>query len=202
MGEFEGPWHQKSAAPKVHALKGALENFLGAVGGKSWSFQQLSAEEAPDFLHPGQAAALFYEGRRVGFLGTMHPLVLEENKVRFPVALLELNLAELSRGQPRTVKYAPLSKFPSVERDLAFVFSEEVQAADVVQLIQKIARPLCREVKVFDYYTGESLGAGKKSYAFKMIYQDEAKTLEDAQINEVQDRIIEKVTQNFDSSLR
>src|SRR5690606_8903670 len=71
-GELEGLWHDKPSSPKVFELKSSLENFLTAFGGKSWSFQQLSADEAPDFLHPGQCASLFYEGKRVGYWGSLH----------------------------------------------------------------------------------------------------------------------------------
>lgn len=201
-GQLDGLWAPKEPAPVVFELKAAVENFLLGLGAKSWSFQQLSEDAAPDYLHPGQTAALVCEGRKVGVLGTLHPLVQEEKKLRAPAALLELDLMEVFRGRPRVTKFKPLSKFPSVPRDLAFVLPDDVSAAEVAQQIQKTAGQLCRQVRVFDVYTGASLGPGKKSYAFEMIFQDEAKTLDEATIQELQTKIIEQVSDKFNASLR
>ncbi len=69
-------------------------------------------------FHPVQAASLFAEGRVVGSLGSVHPQLLMNEKVRTGVAIGEFDLKALSRGQPRIVKFKPVSKFPAVERDL------------------------------------------------------------------------------------
>src|SRR5206468_2195708 len=85
----------------------------------------------PTLVHPSQAASVFVEGRNVGFIASVHPKWSSDEKVRIPVAIGEIDLRALSRGQPRTVKFKSVAKFPAVERDLAFVLPKTMLASDV-----------------------------------------------------------------------
>ena len=122
--------------------------------------------------HPGQVACVFVEGRPIGFVASLHPRIQAGEKIRGGFALAELNLEALGRGQPRVPKFKSVAKFPAVERDLAFVMPKTLAAADVEREIKRSAGPVLQSVRVFDVFTGGSLGPEENSVAFRLIYQD------------------------------
>src|SRR5690606_12131036 len=118
------------------------------------------------------------------------------------VALAELNLELLAIGQPRTIQFKPISKFPPVERDLSFVLKPDVQAGEIAQSLQKWAGPLCRKVDIVDVFAGESLKPGERAVAYRLVFQDEKGTLEGEQINTIQQERIQKATSEFPIYMR
>lgn len=199
-GRKEELWKSHSKTPRVFELKSHIENFLVTIKARNYQWKTLT--EAPDCYHPGQTVGLFYEGRMVGILGTLHPSIKEEFKIRTDVAMVELNIRELQKGQPRVHKFSSLSNFPAIERDLAFLLPVLLPASDVIQVIRKAAGPLCQAVEVFDVFTGGTLEAGTRSVAFRMSFQNKEKTLEDTEINKIQDSIITKVKEQLGLNLR
>jgi phenylalanyl-tRNA synthetase beta chain len=158
--------------------------------------------EVPAFVHQGQFAQLLVEGKKVGFIGTLHPVLLDENKIRVPVALGELDLDQLYKGQPRPYRIQSVSKFPVVERDFAFVMSKSLKVGDVLKDIRKVAGSLLLNVDIFDLYEGEKMDAGKKSVAIRLWLQDKNATLQEAQIVEVTNKVLGSLKKNFDLSVR
>lgn len=202
-GQAQGLWSQQSAAvPAVFEIKAAVENLLRHFNISSYTWVSIEQNMAPDFLHLGQAAQLVVEGKKVGFIGTMHPALLEEDKVRVPVALAELDLEKLYQGQPRPVRAQPLSRFPVVERDLALKMKKETKVGEVLKDIKKAGAGLLNQVDVFDIYEGDKIEAGFKSVAIRMYLQDKEATLQDSQINEVQNKVLDLLKKNFEISLR
>jgi phenylalanyl-tRNA synthetase beta chain len=108
----------------------------------------------------------------------------------------------LLTGQPRTPRYQPISKFPVVDRDIAFVMPRELEAAAVDGEIRKAAGELLREVRVFDVFEGGSLPTGQKSVAFRLLFQAKNSTLEDQAVNELRDKVVAAVSQKFGVSIR
>src|SRR5690606_14814031 len=134
------------------------------------------ASNEASFLHPGQAAKLKVEGKIVGYLGALHPQIADEEKIKVPMVFAEINLDTLMKGQPRVVRAKHVSKNPSVERDVAFVMPQELEAGKVLAEIQKAGGQTLKSTTVFDVFP---MGDGKKSVAFRMVYQDAEKTLKD-----------------------
>lgn len=200
-GQNQGLW-QKSHAPLVLQLKEAIENLLCALHGRNWQWQQFETNDVPDFLHPGQAARLLYEGKVVGFIGALHPLWRDENKIREEAALAEFNLGLLLLGQPRATRFHSVAKFPVVERDLAFLMPKELPAGEVHLAIQKAGGALLQSVSVFDQYEGDNLPAGQKSVAYRLRYQDPNGTLSEEQITQLQTQVINSVSQKYSISVR
>jgi phenylalanyl-tRNA synthetase beta chain len=142
----------------------------------------MNKSEIPAFIHQGQYAQLLVEGKKVGFIGTLHPVLMEDNKIRVPAALGEFDLDQLYKGQPRPYRIQSVSKFPVVERDFAFVMPKSLKVGDVLKDIRKAAGALLLNVDVFDLYEGEKMDAGKKSVALRLWLQDKNATLQEAQI--------------------
>ena len=202
-GETPGLWEKKSRAPLVFELKAAIENVLRSLGVSKMNWSQVSdVQMVPDFLHPGQCAQLTVEGKTIAFIGTLHPLLQDELKIRETVALAEINLDRLMQGQPRSPKAKSISNFPAVERDIALQMPKNLPAADVEAAIRKSAGELLQDVRVFDVFEGGNLPAGQRSVAFRLIFQDLKGTLEDAQINGLRDQVVRAVSEKFPVSVR
>lgn len=201
-GQPSDLWSKEEKAPIVYSLKGAVENMLRGLSIQKWRWIKPAGDQMPEFLHPGQSVLLEFEGKPVGFIGTLHPLLQEELKIREPVAIAEFNLEKLLSNQPRSPRYQPISKFPVVDRDIALVMPKELEAASVEAEIKKAAGELLREVRVFDVFEGGNLESGQKSVAFRLLFQAKDATLEDQAVNELRDRVVGIVSQKFGISIR
>lgn len=189
-------------APTVFSVKATVENLLRALGLRKWRWVQMISGSTPEFLHPGQAASLEVEGKVCGFIGTLHPLLAEELKIRESAAVAEFNLERLLTGQPRFPQYQAISKMPAVDRDIALVMPKELAAASVEAEIRKTAGQLLRELRIFDVFEGGTLPEGQKSVAFRMIFQAQDSTLEDEKVNEMRDKVVKAVVDKFGVSVR
>ena len=202
-GVAEASVWKPASAPATFEAKGAVERWLRRMQISRFEWQSPDGARAlPAFLHPGQRAALFVEGKPVGFIGAVHPAVRDELKIREDVAVVEISLEKLMAAQPRAPRAFSISRFPAVERDLAFTMPAELAAGDVEAEIRKAAGELLREARAFDVYQGAPLAAGQKSVAYRLVFQDLSATLEDAKINDLRDRIVDACRQRFSIELR
>lgn len=202
-GHSAGLWTQTAKAPVVFEVKAAIEALLRSLQINSFQWATIKEKgDVPSFLHSGQNAHLIVEGKSVGFVGTIHPVLLEESKVRVDGAFAEIDFEVLLKGQPRVKRTESLSRFPSVQRDLALVMKQSLRVGDVMQLMKKEAGPILQSVDVFDVYQGDKLEAGQKSVAFRLIYQDKKDTLRDQVVNDSIQKILDSLKQNFEISVR
>ncbi len=162
----------KSAAADVFDVKGIVEALLGPG-------RKLAAEpSARAWLHPGQQADLRLDGRDLGFLGRFHPRVERALDLDVPVVVADLDLVAFLAPRP-TPRFAALSPFPRVERDLALVVPDAATAADVEALLRGAAPAHLVELRLFDVYRGEPVPAGARSLAFRLVFQSAERTLTD-----------------------
>ena len=180
-GTLRGPgWRDGGVPADFFAVKGAVEGLSAQLAA------ELSVEptEQP-FLHPGRAAWVTLGGRRAGWLGEIHPLVLRRWEIEGPAAGFEIDLAELfaasAAGQE---SYEDVTTHPSVFQDLAVVVDEGVPAAEVESAVQTGGGELLRSARVFDLYTGEQVGGGHKSLALRLEFSAPDRTLTDEEVAE------------------
>jgi len=201
FGQKEEVWVKAQTRPVVFDLREAIENLLKKLMIFGASFKPVE-KNAPDFLHPGQCAAVFVEGRNIGYFGTLHPVLKEQLKLREDVAIAEMDVEKLMRGQPRLPKLKKISKLPAVERDLAFLLPKKMTAAEVVPVLEKAGQPYVQSVEVFDVFEGKNVTEGFRSVAFRMIYQSDAQTLTEEDLTKLQNQSIEAVKQKLGVSVR
>lgn len=196
-------WNQTANHPLVFEVKAAVETILKNLNISSYTWASPQDKgEVPAFLHRGQFAQLVVEGKKVGFIGTAHPVLLDDHKIRVPVAMAELDLDQLYKGQPRPSRFETLSKFPAVERDFAFVMAKSVKVGDVVREIRKQGGGILTTVDVFDVYEGDKMELGKKSVALRLTFQDKNATLQDSQVVEASNKIVEALKKQFALTMR
>ena len=179
-------------------LKGVVEALLAHLG-LSGGFE---AGQHPA-LHPGRCAQVRVGERVVGVLGELHPQVRAAFDLPTqPVCALEFDLDSLLAdwGEARTA--APISTHPPVIEDLAVVVGEEVAAADVHALILQAGAPLLRSAVLFDLYRGEQIGAGKKSLAYRLTFQADDRTLNDAEVSRVREKILRRLSDRLGAARR
>lgn len=189
-----------SPAPSVYELKTALENILRAqVSGARWEWKEVP--NPPEMFHPKQVVSLFWRGKMIGLVGTLHPTIKNKHKIRSNVAFAEISLDLLGLNQ-KTPSFKPVSSFPRVEKDLAFVMSKETPSVSIVKEIQRAGGALLRSVDVVDVFEGGNLGEDQKSISYRMVYQSDSKTLSDEDINKVFNKTIENVQSRLSVQLR
>jgi phenylalanyl-tRNA synthetase beta chain len=167
--------------------KGVLETLCQALKLEP-RFQP--AEEP--LLHPRKTAR--FDG---GFVGELHPALLERTWGAF-----ELDLQTLVARAPERVQYEDVVTYPGVRQDLAFAVADNVSAAALVDAAREAAGPELREMRVFDVYRGDQVGAGKKSLAFRVVFQSPARTLTDEDAARLRGRIVAVLAERFDAELR
>ena len=198
-GAEKGLWQKAEGAPCVLDLKESVLQCFAALQIRSVSFEPMV--KTPAFLHPAQAAMINVEGQKVGYIGSLHPQWIKEQKISVPAALVELDLGKLRRGQPRALKVKTPSKFPAVERDLAFVTPKDLPVVSIEKEIRKVVGAQLHSFKVFDIFEGASVGDGKRSVAVKMfLVQD--KTWSEEELLTLQDKIVSHVEKKLSITLR
>ena len=195
----EESWDQPKIEVDFFDLKGAVETLLSRLGIEG--FQVLQEEKEP-FLHPGAACRLEAEGEFLGWLGEIHPEVREAFELKPKIFVFELDFRAVARRRRLMRSFKPLARFPAVHRDLALIVDEAVSAGDLLNGIRRANPGLVTEVKIFDLYRGNPIPAGKKSIAFRLKYQQEGKTLTDAEVNELHQRIARRLIEKHGAVLR
>jgi phenylalanyl-tRNA synthetase beta chain len=155
--------------------------------------------------HTGRAANLVVGERRVGAFGELHPLVRQAFDLpQQPVCVAEFDLAALLEASLRAHAYQTVSRFPAVHEDIALVVDETVTAAQVEATIWKGGGALrvLRDVRLFDLYRGEQIGAGRKSLAYRLTYQAGDRTLTDDDAAKIRARIVQALEREWNATLR
>src|SRR5690606_22908373 len=131
---------------------------------------------------PGRAAALHLGGRLLGVLGEPSAAACKEYDVEGACALAELDFEVLVHAWQPVPEMVELPRFPTAERDLAFVLDAAVSWAQVEACVREACDATLRDVRLFDEFTGKQVGAGKKSLAFSLSFRHDDKTLTSEEI--------------------
>ena len=151
-------------------------------------------------LHPSQQAAIVVSDNQLGIVGKVHPKVAEAFEINEPIYLLEINVTALLPLTTRHKRYQPVPRFPSIVRDIALIVDARTTHRQVEEIIKGF--PLVAKVTIFDVYSGKPVPPGKKSLAYRIVYQSPTHTLVDEEVNEVQKKILEKLGQQLGATLR
>jgi len=195
----ETAWDVKSSPiMDFYDIKGRIERLLAG-------FRLANASYAPTdsvpYLHPGKAAEVSVDGKVIGVFGELHPLV--KDKYEFedaPVLVAEFDL-ETMREMESDYEAKSVPDVPPVLEDIALILDEAIPAAQVEALIRQTGGKVLTDVKLFDVYRGEQIGAGKKSLAYSLTYQAE-KTLTDKEAAAIRNKIVRRLENEVGAKLR
>ena len=178
-----------------YIIKGIVEEILDYLGYKDrYSFKQ--NENLPKEFHPYQSASIIVNGKEVGIVGKLHPNVSKD------VYAFEINLSILKDIRVGSIKFKEINKYPTIEKDMAFIVNKNVLSEDISKEIKKSGGKLVTGIEIFDVYTGENVDENSKSIAFKVIFEDYTKTLTDEEVMPIFNKIIDSVEKKFNAKLR
>jgi phenylalanyl-tRNA synthetase beta chain len=190
-------WNLAKETVDFYDLKGDLEAVLDLTG--KLADIQFKAEANPA-LHPGQSAAIYLKGERIGFIGVVHPELERKLDLNGRTLVFELEWNKLA---DRVVPQArEVSRFPANRRDIAVVVAENVPAADILSECKKVGVNQVVGVNLFDVYRGKGVAEGYKSLAISLILQDTSRTLEEEEIAATVAKCVEALKERFQASLR
>jgi phenylalanyl-tRNA synthetase beta chain len=175
-----GGWRTPPRAADFYALRGLLEALL-RVARVDWRAEPLPQR----FLHPGRAAAvLAADGRELGWMGELHPVVVRAWDLDGPVSAFEIDFGTVAELAPQAHRYSDVTTFPGVLQDIAVVVPEEVSAAEVEAAVRTGGGELLDRLAIFDLYRGEQVGEGNKSLALRLEFRARDRTLTDEEVAE------------------
>ena len=147
-------------------------------------------------LHPGVQASIVLDGKKIGIIGKVHPNITKKD-----IYVFELNLDDLY-GKTSKLKYKEAFKYPSIQKDMAFILDKKIDVADVVKTIKKAANKTLQIVDIFDVYEGENIDSSKKSVAFALTFNGITRTLTDEEVMDSFNKIIDKIVSSHNAELR
>jgi phenylalanyl-tRNA synthetase beta chain len=184
-------------------IKGVIEGVIDAL---HISGARYEASDHPSY-HPGRAARLILqtpEGDRVaGHLGEVHPLVRDAFDLPHQAVLAaELDYELLKACATPDFRVHDVPRHPALTEDLAFIVRNDLPAERVQAAIWEAGDELLRQVVLFDVYRGEQIGSGNKSLAYRLTYQAPDRTLTDAEVAKMRERIVRRLQQSLNAMLR
>ncbi len=187
----EHSWQGEKKAVDFFVLKGIVEGLLEKLGLST----ELTFEKATvDGLHPGRTAAIKLSGESVGIIGQLHPAEQKARDLK-ETYVVELNLAKVLNLPVDALYYVPVSKFPSITRDIALVVDRDKAAGELQATIQMSGGRLLKGVHLFDLYEGDKMEAGKKSVAFSLTYFDPERTLTDEEVVNAHNKVLKALAE-------
>ncbi len=195
----ERSWLGSGGTFGFYDVKGIVEGLLEHLN-VSAGFEKSSDEG----LHPARQAAIVIEEKdmkvKLGVIGELHPHVADAFEVEGPVCLFEINVSALLPFAMSHEMFRAIPRFPGTIRDLALVVDAGVTHRKIMDIIQSFS--LISEVILFDVYSGKQVAAGKKSLAYRLVYQSPTHTLTDEEVNKVEEQILKRLNAELGATLR
>ncbi|MBN2282935.1 MAG: phenylalanine--tRNA ligase subunit beta [Deltaproteobacteria bacterium] len=196
---FGDLWHFNDEESDFYDLKGAVENVFDSL--KIHDVIYRSGCTVP-FLHPGRSCDIIAAGRHIGFLGEIHPDVLENMDLKNRVVIFELELQELLDLFTGDIQYQEIPRYPASSRDVAFVVDSALEAERIIDLARGKQEKLLENVCVFDVYSGKGIPEGMKSIALRFTYRSPARTLTDEEVNASHKDLVDGIVKTTGAKIR
>lgn len=194
---FPEHWQEGERAVDFFDIKGDVEALL-ALTGNAAEFRFVADQHSA--LHPGQSAAIFRGEHRVGYVGAVHPQFEKALGLNGRTFVFEMELDAITQ---RSIPVAqPVSKYPSIQRDLAIVVKASIPAGEIFAAIENIGVNHLVDLHLFDVYQGAGVAEGYRSLALSLTLQHAERTLGDNEINAAVKMVVEMLTSEFGATLR
>jgi len=202
IGEPPRNWTKSAHAPDAFDAKAdmlaAIETAMGGA---------MTAPVRPGaaaWYHPGRSGTLALGPKVLAYFGELHPKVIAAFDLKGSSAAFEVFLDAIPEPKSKGKARAPFSPSPlqPVERDFAFLLDANVSADEVIKAAKSAERALIERVDVFDLYEGKGIPEGKKSLAIAVRLQPKDRTLTDAEIEAIAQKIVTAVAKATGGTLR
>ncbi len=180
-------------------LKGVVEELLDDLGMNKKAVYD--PENKKNFLHPGRQAGIVYNGKELGYLGEVHPMVANNYSIKDRVYIAVIDTTILRDEASFDKKYEPVAKFPAATRDISMVVPKGVLAGQIEEIFENKGGAYLESFELFDVYEGNQILKGHKSMAYSLVFRAPDKNLSDEDVNSAMNRIL-KALKGKDIELR
>lgn len=195
-------WFEKQRYVDVYDIKQDVLEALYALDAPVEKLK-LSTQNIPSWYHPGKSGIFMLGNVPIAIFGSLHPSILKEWDIKTEVVAFEINMQKLPNSRKK-IKISELNKsiFLPVERDFAFIVDQNVCVDSFLKAIYASDKEFITDVKIFDVYQGKNIEPGKKSIAFKVLFQPKDKTFTEEDIATLSQNLIQRVIKDTASVLR
>lgn len=190
-------WKGQKEVVDFYLVKGLLEQLAVSLNTK---FDFVKEEKECDEMHPNRTASVLWNGKKIGFVGQIHPKYAHVNDLD-NVYVFELLIDELINEPEVINRYTPVNKLPNVERDIALVMKKDVPSSEVIACILKSDKQYLTNAYVFDLYEGDKIAEDEKSLAIKLVFSSNEPLTEDVISAKVK-RILKDLQYKMNITLR
>jgi phenylalanyl-tRNA synthetase beta chain len=192
-------WDSVEKSYDYYSLKKILEHIFNIFyKDSSLSFEQ----KEYGFFHPVISSDVLINKVKMGIAGKIHPSIVDSLDILQDIFYMELDLDSFISKTKYSKDFSAIPAFPSIEIDIAVVADESVASCDVESEIGKTGTRILKGLRLFDIYRGKQIQEGKKSMAYSLTFQDDARTLKDTEVEIIKKRILESLALRFGASLR
>ncbi|MDQ1277514.1 MAG: phenylalanyl-tRNA synthetase beta chain [Thermodesulfobacteriota bacterium] len=196
---YDGSWHNKNLSADFYDLKGCVEALFAD---RKIQPVRLEAESSQPFLHPGRSCRIIVGRETAGFLGEIHPDVLERMDLKSRAIVFQLDLEILRLHEKEKIAFREVSKYPASSRDMAFLVPVAMEGETLCRTGYEQHEVLLENVAIFDVYTGGNLPEGMKSLGLRFAYRSTARTLTEEEINVAHNRIVKNMVETTGAKIR
>lgn len=190
-------WNTQNDEFGYYQLKQVIEHLLELSGFEKWEWKY------PDEALFETAAEISIKNKTVALIGNIPSTKTKKFDIDKNVWFADINWSLwLDLAKENKFKLKSVSIYPAVRRDLALLLDESISYRDLEKIARKSTGNLLKNVNIFDFYQGDKIEKGKKSYALSFILQDENKTLTDAEIDECMKKLIQQFEKEAGAKLR
>jgi len=182
-------------------IKGVIETLFVKLGFIDKVTYSPSVEL--NFLHPGRKASIIInEQKEIGYIGEIHPDVTDNYEIgeRTYIAVIDMDM--IVRYSNLSHSYKSITKYPAVNRDIAFLIKDEVLVQDIEKIIKQRGGKILESYNLFDVYKGEQIDEGMKSIAYSLVFRASDRTLSEKEINKVMTKILNGLETELNATLR
>ncbi|MDR1391667.1 MAG: phenylalanine--tRNA ligase subunit beta [Clostridiales bacterium] len=182
-------------------LKGTIQELFENLGIFNYSFEKLKDNK---LLHSGKAASVLINGVCAGFIGQYHPHKIKNFSATYEIYLCELSFEEILKNFNSNRKYSPVSKFPSIVRDISFFVKNEIDISEIENFFtkKKLENDTIEKIKLIDIYFGNQVTPNTKSVTYSIIFRSSERTLTEFEINIFFEKMTKELFKEFNACFR
>ena len=190
-------WQSSREAYNFYDVKGLVESFAAKI-----SLDNLAFIPYDNFAVENQSLKILSGKKEIGFLGKVSRKLQNFYDLENPVFVANINVQSLYEMTREEKQVQDIPRYPHVERDLALILSHTIESEELIATIRSSGGKYFKSAYVFDTYSGKQIESGKKSIAFRLIFQSPEKTLVDEEINQSVDNVLKSLKTQFNAELR
>lgn len=192
-------WTGSGATLDFYDAKGLLEFILSnlSITKVTWV-----ADNPEPYYHPGVSCSIMVGAIRLGSVGELHPVVLDNFSLEKPVYCFEIDFDALLKVAGSSVGIIAPSRFPDSTRDIAVLVPTEMSAEQIIGCIRSVKAKEIEDVSIFDVYAGKGIPDGCKSIAVRVRYRSYERTLTDEEVEAIHGKIIANLINKLKVSVR